>query len=108
MPFRRVRETKIWSLSLAVGVCGPSSSTREELTWPKNGCEDPCEAGSSSNPVDGETEKDREDEDGESTKPIPGVRGVLGPTGGRVASALFNRQERARTPIKRMTVPREI
>ena len=99
----------IWSLSLAVGVRGLSLLSREELAWrPKNGWEYRCGAGSSSDLVDGLRERDKEDEDGESTKPIPGVRGVFGPTGGREPSVLLSRQERAKTPIKRITVPREI
>lgn len=104
MPLRRSRETTIRSLSLAVGVSGSLSA---ELVRPKKKWELPSRACSSSDPDDGCRVGDREDEIGESTKPIPGVRDVLGPMGGRVGSAL-SRQERARTPIKRMTVPRAI
>lgn len=43
-----------------------------------------------------------------STKPIPGARGVLGVMGGRVEGSVLRRQDRARTPARRMTVPRAI
>ena len=42
-----------------------------------------------------------------STNPMPGVRGFWA-TGGRVVGSLFRRQERARTPVRRTTVPRAI
>ena len=46
--------------------------------------------------------------EGESTNPMPGVRGVLGAMGGRVAGSVLRRQERAKTPVRRMIVPRPI
>ena len=42
-----------------------------------------------------------------STKPIPGVSGFCA-TGGLVVGSLWRRQDRARTPSRRMTVPRAI
>ena len=42
-----------------------------------------------------------------STNPMPGVRGVCA-TGWWAVGSLFRRQERARTPARRMTVPRAI
>lgn len=43
-----------------------------------------------------------------STKPIPGVRGVCGATGGWLCVGSLRRQERARTPTRRITVPKAI
>ena len=42
-----------------------------------------------------------------STNPMPGVRGVWA-TGWWAVGSLFRRQERARTPARRMMVPRAI
>ena len=42
-----------------------------------------------------------------STKPMPGVSGFW-ETGGRVVGSLLRRQERARTPRRRIRVPRAI
>lgn len=43
-----------------------------------------------------------------STNPIPGVRGVLGAIEGRVEGSVFRRQDRARTPARRIIVPSAI
>ncbi len=40
-------------------------------------------------------------------KPMPGVRGFWD-TGGRVVGSFDRRQERARTPVRRIIVPRAI
>ena len=44
--------------------------------------------------------------EGEETNPMPGVRGVGGRGVG--CGSVFRRQERARTPARRMMVPRAI
>lgn len=57
--------------------------------------------------VEDSIEGDSKDES-VSTKPIPGARGVFGATVGRVEGSVLRRQDRERTPVNKIMVPRAI
>lgn len=99
MPFLRRRVTLRISLCLAVGLCG--SLCNDWQPFVKNSL--PFAVSSSMRVVLTSAPESLSS----STNPIPGLEGFW-ETGGRVPGSLVRRHERARTPKRRIRVPRAI
>ena len=108
IPFLRRRVMLNRSLFFVVGVRGAlGEEMRRELRWLWKGDALPLARFASSSPCKMRVLLPASESLSSPTKPMPGVS-VFWETEGLVAGSLLRRQERARTPTRRISVPRAI